>query len=114
MFMNKSRPEASGTVQNASTMPRVRVFDTTLRDGEQSPGVQISSTQKVEIARKLEDFGVETIEAGYPASSPGDMNAVKAVSRAVNCEVAALARCVIGDIDAAVEALSSPSSRRCS
>ena len=73
---------------------QVRIFDTTLRDGEQTPGVRLSADQKCEIAQALEDFGVSTIEAGFPASSPGDADAVGRVARSVrNCEVAALARC---------------------
>ena len=55
---------------------RVRIFDTTLRDGEQTPGVHFSVEQKIAIARQLEAFGVDTIEAGFPASSPGDAEAV--------------------------------------
>ncbi len=86
---------------------QVRIFDTTLRDGEQTPGVHIPSEYKVEVARMLEDFGVATIEAGFPASSPGDKAAVSEVARVVQrCEVAALARCVPGDVDAACEAVS--------
>jgi 2-isopropylmalate synthase len=85
---------------------KVRIFDTTLRDGEQTPGVHITADQKVDIAQGLEAFGVTTIEAGFPASSPGDAAAVARVARTIrNCEVAALARCVPGDIDAAAEAL---------
>lgn len=83
---------------------QVRIFDTTLRDGEQTPGVHIPAVSKVEIARMLEDFGVATIEAGFPASSPGDKASVADVAKAVECcEVAALARCVPGDVDAACE-----------
>jgi len=85
----------------------VRIFDTTLRDGEQTPGVHLSADQKCEIATKLEAFGVATIEAGFPASSPGDAEAVARVARTVqDCEVAALARCRDADIDAVRHALS--------
>ncbi len=84
----------------------VRVFDTTLRDGEQTPGVHFSIDQKVAIAKRLEAYGVFTIEAGFPASSPGDFEAVQRIAQEVRtCEVAALARCVPADIDAAIEAL---------
>jgi len=84
----------------------VRFFDTTMRDGEQTPGVHITADQKVEIAQALEAFGVATIEAGFPASSPGDFAAVARVAETVRrCEVAALARCVPGDIDAVARAL---------
>lgn len=78
---------AQATVQQASS--RVRIFDTTLRDGEQTPGVHISADQKVDIARRLEAFGVTTIEAGFPSSSPGDHEAVVRVAQAVmQCEAA--------------------------
>ena len=84
----------------------VRVFDTTLRDGAQTPGVNFSVEDKVEIAERLQAFGLGTIEAGFPASSPGDFEAVSAVARAVrDVEVAALARCCKEDIDAAARAL---------
>lgn len=86
--------------------PYVRIWDTTMRDGEQTPGVHMTAEQKVAIARQLEAFGVDTIEAGFPASSQGDFEAVRAVAEAVqDCEVAALARCVPADIDRTAEAL---------
>ena len=86
--------------------PYVRIWDTTMRDGEQTPGVHMTTEQKVAIARQLEAFGVDTIEAGFPASSEGDFEAVRAVAEAVSdCEVAALARCVPADIDRTAEAL---------
>lgn len=88
-----------------TTSPRVRVFDTTLRDGEQTPGVHLTASAKVSLAVQLEAAGVDTIEAGFPASSPGDFDAVRRVAGAVRCEVAALARCHEGDIDAAARAL---------
>jgi 2-isopropylmalate synthase len=84
----------------------VRIFDTTLRDGEQTPGVRFTARQKADIARMLEDFGVDTVEAGFPAASPGDFAGVRAVAEAVTrCEVAALARCVPADVEAAAQAL---------
>lgn len=84
----------------------IRFFDTTLRDGEQTPGVRYSVEQKVAIARALAEAGVSTIEAGFPVSSPGDAEAVRAVARTVgSTEVAALARCVARDVDAVGEAL---------
>lgn len=93
--------------QNQSVPTKsVRVFDTTLRDGEQTPGVHLSAEQKVVIAKQLERIGVCTIEAGFPASSPGDFDAVSRIARAVTrCEVAGLARCVQSDIQAVVDAL---------
>ncbi len=95
----------TGAPRDAVT-PRVHIFDTTLRDGEQTPGVHFSVAQKVAIATALEDLGVDTIEAGFPVSSPGDADAVREVARAVaSAEVAALARCSTADIDAAFDAL---------
>jgi 2-isopropylmalate synthase len=87
-------------------MDRVLIFDTTLRDGEQSPGVALSTGNKLAIAAQLEKLGVDIIEAGFPATSPGDFAAVEAVSMLVkDAQVAALARAVRGDIDAAALAL---------
>ncbi len=84
----------------------IRVLDTTLRDGEQTPGVHIDIQDKVAIAQDLEALGVTTIEAGFPASSPGDRAAVRAIAEVVrDAEVAALSRCIESDIDAAGEAL---------
>jgi len=85
---------------------KITVFDTTLRDGEQSPGASMDRRAKVEVARQLERLGVDVIEAGFPVSSPGDFEAVKAVAATVKEPiVAALARCVKGDIDAAAGAI---------
>ena len=85
---------------------RVYVFDTTLRDGEQVPGCQLSTSEKIEIARELEALGVDIIEAGFPVSSPGDFQSVVEISKAVrNPTVCALTRANRGDIDAAVESL---------
>ncbi len=82
------------------------ILDTTLRDGEQMPGVSLNISEKLEIARQLESLGVDYIEAGFPASSPGDFQAVKAVAGAIKgCGVAALCRCVRSDVDKAWEAL---------
>jgi 2-isopropylmalate synthase len=85
---------------------RVYVFDTTLRDGEQVPGCQLTTPEKIEIARELEALGVDIIEAGFPASSPGDFQSVVEIAKAVsNPVICALTRAHKGDIDAAVEAL---------
>ena len=85
---------------------RVVIFDTTLRDGEQSAGIGLATEEKLEIARQLERLRVDVIEAGFAASSPGDFEAVKAISAEVRGPViASLARCVPGDIDAAWEAI---------
>ncbi|MCF6284125.1 MAG: 2-isopropylmalate synthase [Candidatus Hydrogenedentes bacterium] len=84
----------------------IRVLDTTLRDGEQTPGVHLDIHEKVCIAQGLEALGVATIEAGFPASSPGDAAAVRAIAKVVRkTEVAALSRCVGRDIDVAGKAL---------
>ncbi|MFD1256216.1 2-isopropylmalate synthase [Mucilaginibacter terrae] len=85
---------------------RVYIFDTTLRDGEQVPGCQLTTPEKIEIARELEALGVDIIEAGFPASSPGDFQSVVEIAKAVNYPtVCALTRAHKGDIDAAIEAL---------
>ncbi|MEO6150820.1 MAG: 2-isopropylmalate synthase, partial [Mucilaginibacter sp.] len=85
---------------------RVYIFDTTLRDGEQVPGCQLTTPEKIEIARELEALGVDIIEAGFPISSPGDFQSVVEISKAVkNTTVCALTRANKGDIDAAVESL---------
>ncbi|WP_054948868.1 2-isopropylmalate synthase [Numidum massiliense] len=87
-------------------MRTIKIFDTTLRDGEQSPGVNLSQKEKVEIALQLERLGVDLIEAGFAAASPGDFASVQAVAKAVkNSSVVSLARSVKKDIDAAREAL---------
>lgn len=85
---------------------RVRIFDTTLRDGEQSPGIALSPDQKVEIAQQLARLGVDIIEAGFPVSSPGDFEAVQRIAREVEGPViAALARADGADIDVAWDAI---------
>jgi 2-isopropylmalate synthase len=85
---------------------RVYVFDTTLRDGEQVPGCQLTTPEKIEIARELEALGVDIIEAGFPVSSPGDFQSVVEISKAVKePTVCALTRANKGDIDVAIQAL---------
>ena len=85
---------------------KITIFDTTLRDGEQSAGAGLSWDEKLEIARQLERLGVDVIEAGFPASSPGNLATVQQITREIRSPViAALARCVPGDIDAARDAL---------
>lgn len=87
-------------------MRKIYLFDTTLRDGEQSPGVNLNTQEKVEIALQLEKLGIDRIEAGFPAASPGDLAAVNAVARAVrNATVIGLSRSREPDIDAVREAL---------
>ncbi|MBP5171841.1 MAG: 2-isopropylmalate synthase [Bacteroidales bacterium] len=81
-------------------------FDTTLRDGEQVPGCQLNTVEKIQVAKALEDLGVDIIEAGFPISSPGDFNSVVGISKAVTWPViCALTRSVEKDIDVAAEAL---------
>ncbi|TCN24531.1 2-isopropylmalate synthase [Mesobacillus foraminis] len=87
-------------------MQKVKIFDTTLRDGEQSAGVNLNMSEKLEIARQLERLSVDIIEAGFPAASPGDLASVREIARTIKgCSVTGLARAVISDIDAAWEAL---------
>jgi 2-isopropylmalate synthase len=86
--------------------PTITIFDTTLRDGEQSPGIALQPHEKAEIAAQLERLGVDVIEAGFPASSPGDFEGVRAVARTVTePTVTALARAEPRDIEACAEAL---------
>lgn len=84
---------------------RVRIFDTTLRDGEQTPGVSLSPEQKLQIAKSLDELGVDAIEAGFPVISEGEKKAVKMISNAgLSAEICGLARANKGDIDAIVDA----------
>ena len=86
---------------------RLVVFDTTLRDGEQVPGCQLNTVEKIQVARQLEQLGVDVIEAGFPISSPGDFNSVIEISKAVTWPtICALTRAVEKDIDVAADALS--------
>src|SRR5437667_461358 len=85
---------------------RLIIFDTTLRDGEQSPGASMNLSEKLEIALALRDLGVDIIEAGFPIASPGDFEAVQAIARQVDGPtICGLARCNNADIDRAWEAL---------
>lgn len=87
-------------------MRHIEILDTTLRDGEQTPGVRFSLSHKIEIAKQLERLSVDAIEAGFPASSKGDFDAVSAIAAEVRgCSIQALARCTRADIDCAAEAL---------
>jgi 2-isopropylmalate synthase len=87
-------------------MVHINVFDTTLRDGEQSPGVNLNQLEKAEIARQLERFGVDIMEAGFPASSQGDFESVRSIARTIkNVSVTGLARATKSDIDIAWDAL---------
>ena len=85
---------------------KIKIFDTTLRDGEQTPGVNLNLKEKLIIAKRLEELGVDIIEAGFPMSSKGDFDAVEAIAKEIkNSTVAALCRAVKADIDKAYEAL---------
>src|SRR5690349_19945697 len=85
---------------------RIAIFDTTLRDGEQSPGCSMYLEEKVRLARQLEDLGVDVIEAGFPIASEGDFGAVEEVSKHCGqATIAALCRTVDMDVDRAAEAL---------
>ena len=95
---------SSATKQSSSY---VQIFDTTLRDGEQSPGASMNVEEKLEITRQLLRLGVDIIEAGFPVSSPGDFEAVSRIGKEVGDRaiVCGLTRAVLGDIDVAAEAL---------
>mgnify|MGYP000322079463 CR=1 FL=1 len=85
---------------------RLFIFDTTRRDGEQVPGCQLNTVEKIQVAKQLELLGVDVIEAGFPISSPGDFNSVIEISKAVTWPtICALTRAVQKDIDVAAEAL---------
>ena len=85
---------------------RLFIFDTTLRDGEQVPGCQLNTVEKIEVAKALEELGVDVIEAGFPVSSPGDFNSVVEISKAVTWPtICALTRAVENDIRVAAESL---------
>jgi len=103
--MNKNNQRLSKDKHSLSK-DKIFIFDTTLRDGEQVPGCQLNTVEKIEVAEALEDLGVDIIEAGFPISSPGDLNSIIEVSKVVKKPViCALARAVKIDIDAAAESL---------
>src|SRR3990170_921179 len=92
--------------KSPSAQGRILIFDTTLRDGEQSPGVALNVEEKLEIARALERMRVDFIEAGFPASSPGDFESVTEIAKQVRgSAIAGLARAVPADVDACWEAV---------
>src|SRR5260221_487057 len=91
---------------NAGQDNRLIIFDTTLRDGEQSPGASMNLAEKLEVALALKELGVDVIEAGFPIASPGDFEAVQSIARQVQGPmICGLARCNDADIDRAWEAL---------
>lgn len=92
---------------------RLYIFDTTLRDGEQVPGCQLNTVEKIEVAKNLEALGVDVIEAGFPISSPGDFHSVEEISKAVTWPtICALTRAVEKDIDVAADALKFAKNKR--
>lgn len=94
-------------------MTQIKIFDTTLRDGEQSPGVNLNQLEKLEIAKQLERLGIDIMEAGFPASSQGDFDAVKKIAETVeNVTITALARANRKDIDRAWEAIKDAKKKR--
>ena len=102
---DSSNPNASKAASPRSSN-RVYIFDTTLRDGEQSPGASMNLEEKIRIASVLEEMGIDIIEAGFPIASNGDFEAVREVARVVkNSTVCGLARAGRADIDRAWEAL---------
>src|SRR2546429_1023835 len=101
--MSDMESEVAGTRQDED---RVRIFDTTLRDGEQSPGISLNVQEKLEIAHQLARLGADIIEAGFPITSPGDFEAVESIAREVHGPViCGLARTSFQDIDAAWNAI---------
>ncbi len=104
MTFEETKPRFGGGVAAGT----VRVFDTTLRDGEQAPGAGLTAGEKLEVARQLARLNVDVIEAGFPAASPGDFDAVRRIAQEIKggIAVAALARCRDGDPQRAVEAIS--------
>ncbi|MDR1251637.1 MAG: 2-isopropylmalate synthase [Treponema sp.] len=100
-------------MSNSENKRFIRVFDTTLRDGEQAPGCSMNLLEKIEVAKRLEKLGVDIIEAGFPASSPGDLESVKAIAGIIkDSTVAGLCRCLEADIEAAREALAGAAGSR--
>src|ERR1700722_9672774 len=104
--MNTSQPHNPSAPTSQAETNRVRIFDTTLRDGEQSPGASMNIAEKLEVARALAAMGVDVIEAGFPIASIGDFEAVRAIAAEVTgSSVCGLARCNDRDIDRAWEAI---------
>ena len=96
----------NGKSERKMEKDRLFIFDTTLRDGEQVPGCQLNTVEKIQVAKQLELLGVDVIEAGFPISSPGDFNSVVEISKAVTWPtICALTRAVEKDIDVAAESL---------
>ena len=91
----------------------IKIFDTTLRDGEQSPGASMNTEEKVRLAKQLERLGVDIIEAGFAAASPGDFEAISRISSVVqNSTICSLARCLEKDIKSAADSLAQAKLKR--
>ena len=105
--VGQDQPSQERTPDSGNASPQaIRIFDTTLRDGEQSPGASMNIAEKLKMASALSDLGVDVIEAGFPIASPGDFEAVRTVARRIEGPiVAGLARCNNEDIDRAWEAV---------
>src|SRR3954462_1108360 len=104
--MSPSSPTSQPPSAGPAGQPAIRIFDTTLRDGEQSPGASLNLKEKLEIARVLEQLGVDVIEAGFPITSQGDFDSVAAVaSEVTDSIIAGLARCTENDVRRAGEAV---------
>src|SRR5258705_991835 len=102
----RTRKNAGIEPEPGDDMDHVQIFDTTLRDGEQSPGISLNATEKLEIAHQLARLNVDIIEAGFPIASPGDFEAVQAIAREVEGPIiAGLARANPADVDRAWEAV---------
>ena len=109
----KNDMNGNGAANGKAKSERVAVFDTTLRDGEQSPGASMRHGEKLEIARALRDLGVDVIEAGFPMASPGIFEAVRAIAQAIEGPtICALARCKAEDVDLAWDAVRDAASAR--
>lgn len=109
--MSTTEPDAG--ISSAIPAEHIRIFDTSLRDGEQSPGCSMTAPQKLRFAHALADLGVDVIEVGFPASSDAEVEATRRIVREVRgSTLAALARCHVGDIEASVRALENAESAR--
>ncbi|MBX3420264.1 MAG: 2-isopropylmalate synthase [Pirellulaceae bacterium] len=110
MSINSQQTNTSGS---APSLRHIRIFDTTLRDGEQSPGASMNLSEKLEVASALAELGVDIIEAGFPIASPGDFEAVREIANLIrSTTVCGLARCNTADIERAWEALKGATSPR--
>ncbi|WP_146522232.1 2-isopropylmalate synthase [Stieleria varia] len=113
--MPETAPVPNDSVTETPPQPtrQIRIFDTTLRDGEQSPGASMNLAEKLEVAQSLADLGVDIIEAGFPIASPGDFEAVQQIARTIKgSTICGLARCNDKDIDAAGKAVGPAESSR--